>query len=150
MIKLKLTFLFLVAITLFGCVSIQTKSMVSKEGEISREWVEEGITDNYIFARGMGAADQKLDNKTQKMATSRNSAIVSAQYNMLSILKGVKLEGGIVVEKAIETDSMIKTNIDSAIKGAQVVKTEWTSDDGCIVILRLAKKNLKEMGIKII
>ncbi|MBI4802784.1 MAG: hypothetical protein HY796_09715 [Elusimicrobia bacterium] len=65
-----------------------------KEGEIDREWVEEGITSEYIFARGIGAADQTLENKTQRMATSRNAAVVSAQYNTLSLLKGVKLEGG--------------------------------------------------------
>ncbi len=116
--------------------------------EIDREWVEQGVTKNYVFARGIGAADQTLENKTQKMATSRNSAIVNAQYNMLSVVKGVKLEGGIT-EKAIETDSMLATTIDTAIKSAQVVRSEWTSDDGCIVILQLSKKALKKMGLKI-
>ena len=147
---LKNSVLFLIVIGfLAGCVSMQNKSTVSKQGEIEKEWVEEGITDNYIFARGIGAADQQLTNKTQRMATSRNAAIVNAQYNMLSILKGVQLEGGIAVSKAIETDSDLKTNIDASIKLAQVVRTDWTSDDGCVVILRLPKKALKEMGVKI-
>ena len=132
-----------------GCASMQDKGVVSKTGEIEREWVEEGVTDNYVFARGIGAADQTLENKTQKMATSRNASIVNAQYNMLSIIKGVKLEGGITVEKALETDSSISTKIDAAIKGAQVVRSEWTSDDGCVVILRLPKKALKEMGLNV-
>lgn len=133
-----------------GCASSSDKGTVSKAGEIQREWVEEGITDNFIFARGIGAADQKLENKTQKMATSRNAAIVNAQYNMLSLIKGVKLEGGITVEKAIETDSVLATNIDATIKGAQVVRSEWTADDGCVIILRLGKKALKDMGLKMI
>lgn len=133
----------------FGCASMQDKGVVSKSGEIEREWVEEGVTDNYVFARGIGAADQALQNKTQKMATSRNASIVNAQYNMLSIIKGVKLEGGITVEKALETDSSISTKIDAAIKGAQVVRSEWTADDGCVVILRLPKKSLKEMGLNV-
>lgn len=138
----------LVSILFYGCASSPEKGTVSKSGEIEREWVEEGITDNYVFARGIGAADQALENKTQKMATSRNSAIVNAQYNMLSLVKGVNLEGGITVEKAIETDSVLATNINAAIKGAQVVKSEWTSDDGCVIVLRLAKKSLKDMGLK--
>jgi hypothetical protein len=146
---LKFICLFLLLVSLFGCSSMQTKGMVSKEGEINREWIEEGITDNYIFARGIGAADQKLENKTQRLATSRNAAIVGAQYNMLSIIKGVSLQGGIVIEKAMETDSAISATVNSAIKGAQVVKTEWTADDGCVVILRLSKKALKDMGVKI-
>ena len=141
----------LAGVALFnGCASNPNKGTVSKAGEIQREWVEEGITDNYIFARGIGAADQKLENKTQKMATSRNAAIVGAQYNMLSIIKGVKLEGGITVEKAMETDSVLATSIDATIKGAQVVRSEWTADDGCVVILRLGKKALKDMGLKMI
>lgn len=139
----------LMVVLVAGCASVQDRGMVSKEGEIAREWVEEGITDNYIFARGIGAADQTLENKTQKMATSRNAAIVNAQYNMLSLIKGVTLEGGITVEKAIETDSNITTNINAAIKSAQVVRSEWTADDGCVVVLRLSKKALKEMGLKI-
>ncbi|MCX5781861.1 MAG: hypothetical protein NT145_04050 [Elusimicrobia bacterium] len=137
------------AVVCFGCASAPDKGTVSDKGDIQREWVEQGITDNFIFARGIGAADQKMDNKTQKMATSRNAAIVSAQYNMLSLVKGVKLEGGITVEKAMETDSVIATSIDASIKGAQVVRSEWTSDDGCVVIIRLSKKTLKEMGLKL-
>ena len=134
----------------YGCASSPDKGTVSKDGEIDREWVEQGVTKNFIFARGIGAADQKLENKTQKMATSRNSAIVNAQYNMLSVIKGVNLEGGITVEKAIETDSVLATSINAAIKGAQVVRSEWTADDGCVIILRLSKKALKEMGLKVV
>ena len=138
------------AVLLAGCGSMQEKGTVSKAGEIEREWVEEGVTDNYVFSRGIGAADQTMDNKTQKMATSRNAAIVNAQYNMLSLVKGVKLEGGITVEKAMETDSMLATSIDASIKGAQVIKSEWTADDGCVVNLRLSKKSLKDMGLKML
>lgn len=138
-----------IAMAVSGCSSSQEKGTVSGAGEIEREWVEEGITKNYIFARGMGAADQTLENKTQRMATSRNASIVNGQYNMLSFLKGVTLEGGITVEKAIETDSVLATKINAVLKGAQVVRTEWTSDDGCIVVLRLPKTALKEAGVKL-
>lgn len=141
---------FLMSLIIISCKSSPDKGTVSKTGEIEREWVEEGVTKNYIFARGIGAADQTLENKTQRMATSRNAAIVNAQYNMLSIIKGVQLEGGITVEKAIETDSILATKIDALIKGAQVVRTEWTSDDGCVVVIRLSKSALKDMGLKIV
>ncbi len=145
----KLLFAAAVAVLAAGCSSSPDKGTVSSSGEIEREWVEEGVTKNYIFARGIGAADQTLENKTQRMATSRNAAIVNGQYNMLSFVKGVNLEGGITVEKAIETDSVLATKIDAVIKGAQVVRTEWTADDGCVVILRLPKKALKDAGIKL-
>jgi hypothetical protein len=68
---------------------------------------------------------------------------------MLSMVKGLDLTGGIKVSKAIETDSELQTKIDAAIKGAEIVKSEWTNDDGCLVTLRLDKKRLEEMmGIK--
>src|SRR3989339_1156994 len=146
----KLIFVAVVAVIAAGCGSSPDKGTVANTGEIEREWVEEGITKNYVFARGIGAAEQTLENKTQRMATSRNASIVNAQYNMLSIIKGVKLEGGITVEKAIETDSVLATSIDATIKGAQVVRSEWTADDGCVIIIRLGKKSLKDMGLKMI
>ncbi len=35
------------------------------------------------------------------------------------------------------------------IRGAEVVKTEWTNDEGCVVTLRLDKKRLETaMGVK--
>jgi hypothetical protein len=148
---MKTTFaLITVMLLAWGCGSSPDKGTVSAKGDIEREWVEEGITKNFVFARGIGAADQTLENKTQRMATSRNASIVNAQYNMLSFIKGVDLEGGITVEKAIETDSVLATKIDSVIKGAQVVRTEWTSDDGCVIILRLSKKALKDAGLKLV
>jgi len=145
----KMLFVAVAALVVAGCASSTQKGTVSSSGEIEKEWVEEGMTKNYVFARGMGAADQTLENKTQRMATSRNASIVNGQYNMLSFLKGVTLEGGITVEKAIETDSVLATKISAVIKGAQVVRTEWTSDDGCIIVLRLSKKSLKESGLKL-
>jgi len=68
---------------------------------------------------------------------------------MLSVVKGVKLEGGITVEKAIETDSVLATSVNDTIKGAMLVRTNWTNDDGCVVTIRLSKKSLKEAGLKI-
>jgi hypothetical protein len=138
------------AVLVFGCASAPDKGKVNKTGDIEREWVEQGEFNGYIYATGIGAADQTMENKTQKMATSKNSAIVNAQYNMLSVLKGVQLEGGITVEKAIETDSILATSVNDKIKGAQLVRTNWTNDDGCVVTIRISKKALKEMGLKLI
>lgn len=139
------------AVVLFACAcaSAPDKAVI-KDGEIDREWVEEGITSKNIFARGIGAADQTLENKTQRMATSRNAAVVNAQYNMLSLVKGVQLEGGVTVEKAIETDSVLATKIDGVIKGAQIVRSGWSNDDGCIVSLKLSKDALKATGLQIV
>src|SRR5262249_23324338 len=133
---------------LFAAACGGSKSYV-KKGEIEKTLDQEAIKKNYIEAIGIGAADASLSNSTQRRATSRNAAIVGAQYEMLSMIKGVELEGGIRVEKAMETDSVLQTKIDEAIKGAEIIKSEWTNDDGCLVTLRLDKKRLQDMmGVK--
>ena len=120
-----------------------------KRGELEKTLDQEAVGKKFIEAVGIGAADSALTNTTQRKATSRNAAIVAAQYEMLSMVKGLDLEGGIRVEKAVETDSVLQTKIDAAIKGAEIVKSEWTNDDGCVVTMRLDKKRLQDMmGIK--
>jgi len=120
-----------------------------KNGEISKTLDEQAVQKNYIESIGIGAADATLQNSTQRRATSRNAAIVAAQYEMLSMIKGIDLQGGIRVEKAMETDSVLQTKVDAAIKGAEIVKTEWTNDDGCVVTVHLEKRRLQDMmGVK--
>ena len=67
----RLMFAVVVAVLAAGCSSSPEKGTVASSGEIEREWVEEGITKNYIFARGIGAADQTLENKTQRIHRER-------------------------------------------------------------------------------
>lgn len=136
-----------VVILLGACAG---KRGIVEKGEISRTIEQKAFHKDYIEAIGIGAADQTIDNKTQRLATSRNAAIVAAQYEMLSMIKGIQLEGGITVERAMETDSVLATKINAEIKGAEIAKTEWTSDDGCVVTLRLPKKRLKMLGLKIV
>jgi hypothetical protein len=130
------------AAALSACSS--NKSYV-KKGEIDKTLDQEAFHKSYIETIGIGAADSTMTNTTQRKATSRDAAVVQGQYEMLSVIKGLNLEGGIVVEKAMETDSKLTTSINEAIKGAEVVKTEWTNDDGCVVILRLNKKRFQEL-----
>src|SRR6267142_2588664 len=82
-----------------------------KSGEIRKTIDQEAIKSKYIETIGIGAADSSLTNNTQRKATSRNAAIVQAQYEMLSIIKGIQVEGGITVERAIETDSHLETSV---------------------------------------
>jgi len=64
------------------------------------------------------------------------------------MVKGVELEGGIRVDQALEKDSSLTTRLKETIRGAEVLKTEFTSDNGCVVTLRLPKKRLaKLMGV---
>lgn len=127
---------------LVGCARVPSK--VGKEGEIKKT-IDMPPHSDFIETIGIGAADKNLTNTTQRRALSREAAIVRAQYEMLSIIKALQLTGEITVEMAMTTNSRLKAEIDTLIKGAEVVKTEWTSDDGAVVTLRLEKKRLDKI-----
>ena len=102
----------------------------------------------YVEAIGIGASDPSLTSDTQRKALARDAAIVKAQYEMLSMIKGVELEGGVTVDRALETDSSLEARVKDTIKGAEVLKSEFTADNGCVVTLRLPKNRLaKLMGV---
>lgn len=134
---------FALSINIIGCGS-GVKTHV-KGGELSQTMGGETQDSDFIQSIGIGAADQTMDNKTQRMATSRNAAIAMAQFEMVTVIKGIQVEGGISVSKAMETNSDISTKVNQSVKGAEIVKTEWTADDGCVVTLRLSKKRLAQM-----
>jgi len=144
--KISVVFVLGMIVPFIGCGS---KDTYVKKGEISQTIEQQTERSRYFEAIGIGAADSTLTNATQRKATSRDAAIVQAQYEMLSYIKGVQLEGGHTVERAIETDSKLETYLKEMIRGSEVVKTEWTKDDGCVVRLRLDKKKLDASGLKV-
>ncbi|MHB2025063.1 MAG: hypothetical protein ACYCPQ_00285 [Elusimicrobiota bacterium] len=102
----------------------------------------------YLEAIGIGASDPTLPTETQRKALSRDAAIVKAQYELLSMVKGVELDGGVTVKQALESDSTLQARLDSVIRGAEIVKSEFTADNGCVVTMRLPKSRLKKlMGV---
>src|ERR1700758_106864 len=82
----------------------------------------------FVESIGIGASDPKLATDTQRKALARDAAIVKAQYELLSMVKGVTLQGGIRVDRAMESDSTLETKILQTIQGAEVVKSEFTAD----------------------
>lgn len=120
------------------------KDRATADGQIKRLW--DSVSDKaFIRTRGIGAANDKFNNKTQRMATAREAALVNARYEMLTIIKGAHLEGGITVSQAMEKDSDLKALVDRLIRGAEEIKTEWLQDDGCVVTLELKRDAVKKM-----
>jgi hypothetical protein len=137
----------LAAIAIFaGCNSVSSKV---KKGQVEGTIDQSPNQSNYVEAIGIGASDPTLQSDTQRKALARDAAIVKAQYEMLSMVKGVQLEGGVTVQQAIETNSTLEASLKDAIRGAEIVKSEFTSDNGCVVTIRIPKKRLEElMGVK--
>lgn len=106
---------------------------------------QEPVEKRYVIAIGIGGSDPALLSDTQRKALSRDAAIVKAQYEMLSMVKGVTLKGGVKVERAIESNSVLEANMVEAIRGAEIVKSEFTSDNGCVVTLRIPRARLEKL-----
>ena len=96
----------------------------------------------YYETIGIGASDPVLATETQRRSLARDAAIVKAQYELLSMIKGVELVGGYKISKAISVDSSLETRVKNSIRGAEVLKSEFTTDGGCVVTLRLPKDRL--------
>ncbi|MDD5657985.1 MAG: hypothetical protein PHF00_12110, partial [Elusimicrobia bacterium] len=92
---------------------------------------------------GIGASDPALSTETQRKALARDAAIVKAQYEMLSLIKGVQIEGGVTVDRALEVESRLEAKLLQTIRGASIMKSEFTKDNGCVVTLRLPKEKLE-------
>jgi hypothetical protein len=116
-----------------------------KGGKVQDTLSQEADKGKYIESIGIGAADPTLPTETQRRALSRDAAIVKSQYEMLSMVKGVEIEGGITVSRAMEKDSTLEAKLKETIRGAEIVKTEFTKDDGAVVTLRVLKKRLETM-----
>lgn len=142
---------FVMAVVALGLLAgCGTKSAALKDGELKQTIEQQEDMGKYIEVMGIGAADPAMKTATQRKASSRNAAVVDAEFQMVKKLNGVTVTGGVTVEKAMQTDSAIKTSVDSMVKGMETVKTEWASDDGCIVTMRLSKAIIeKQLGIKL-
>jgi hypothetical protein len=146
----KVRYFVMAAVALGVLAGCGPSSNAIKNGELQQTIEQTQDQGKFIEVMGIGAADPNMKTATQRKASSRNAATVDAEFQMVKKLKGVTVSGGITIEKAMETDSKIATTVNDMVKGMETVKTEWTSDDGCVVTMRLAKNIIeKQMGIKL-
>ncbi|UPT75543.1 MAG: hypothetical protein M0D55_07665 [Elusimicrobiota bacterium] len=132
----------LAASLMTGCGGVQSR--VTK-GVVQTTINQDPDKGGYIEAIGIGASDPDLESDTQRKSLARDAAIVKAQYELLAMVKGVELEGGYTIERAIEEDSNLESRVHASIQGAEILKSEFTADNGCVVTMRLPKSRLKEM-----
>jgi len=136
---LSIIMIFAIVTIISGCGS---GSKYLEDGKVKNTIDQTNELDRYIIAIGLGAPSKDVTETIQRKATSRNAAIVAAQYDLVGRIKGVKIEGGVTIQKAMETDSKISAVVNDSIMGAETTKTEWTADDGCVVTMRVDKEKL--------
>ncbi|MFA6030634.1 MAG: hypothetical protein WC969_12325 [Elusimicrobiota bacterium] len=137
------------AVLVCAFVAVGCGKKMVKDGRVTDTIKQDMVKGSYIEAIGIGASDPALPTDTQRKALARDAAIVKAQYELLTLVKGVQIEGGITVERAMETDSKLQATVKECIKGAEIVNTEFTKDGGAVVTLHLPKVRLEQMmGVK--
>ncbi|MBI4348590.1 MAG: hypothetical protein HY553_17245 [Elusimicrobia bacterium] len=116
-----------------------------KQGRVAETINQAPDRRSFVEAIGIGASDPALPTETQRKSLARDAAIVKAQFELLSMLKGVSLEGGISIQRALEVDSTLEAKLKETIKGAEIVNSEFTSDNGCVVTIRLPKHRIEDL-----
>lgn len=129
------------AVFLSACSSVRPRVVAGRVPDVIDEKPDARA---YYETIGIGAADPALPTETQRRSLARDAAIVKAQYELLAMVKGVELVGGYKVSRAISVDSSLESRVRDSIRGAEVLKSEFTSDGGCVVTLRLPKDRLAE------
>lgn len=116
-----------------------------KGGQIKQEWASLDDT-KFVRARGIGAAPRDGKDATQRKGMARNAALVSARYELLGRLKGLKLEGGLTVAQLMQTDSAIQERAENVIRGAEEASVEWTADGGAVVVLQVPRSAIEGLA----
>lgn len=114
------------------------------KGQVSDVWSAQSSKE-FVKVRGIGVAPQGTKGSTLKRGLARNAALVSARYELASLLKGVRLQGGLSVASLVEKDSKIKETMDQIISGAEEELTEFTADDGCVILVSISRAKIEKM-----
>ncbi|MFA5161315.1 MAG: hypothetical protein WC421_03630 [Elusimicrobiales bacterium] len=143
--KTRLVAAALLAAALAGC-SGGLKSAVVK-GELAPAFADTKVDKNYLWVRGIAAANPEHTSKTQRMAMSREAAIANGYQRAVEYIKGAGVIAQARVIDAVSRDSTLETRVNGAVRGAEVFSSEYMSDDGCTVIIRLPRSALSGLGI---
>lgn len=132
----------LVVVLLSGCAGAPPRA--TRGGKVLDIW--SGIsTKEFIRVRGMGTVPGQTVGQVARRGASRNSALVGARYQLLALVQGVKLEGGITLSQLMEQDSLIKEIANEIVAGGEEVLVEWLPDDGCVVTLELQRARVERL-----
>lgn len=141
----KLLVLLLLACGLCACTH-SLKSAV-KDGAIAPAFNDTLLTSDYLWVRGLGAANPAHTTDSQRRIMSREAAIAHAYQRATEVLYGADLQSHVQVVDALSVGSTIDSSAKGVIGQMELVSTEYLQDGGCTVVMRLARERLKKAGI---
>lgn len=137
--------LFLAVCGLCACTH-SLKSAV-KNGSIAPTFNDTLLTSDYLWIRGLGAANPAHTSDSQRRIMSREAAIAHAYQRATEVLYGAQLDSHVQVVDAVSVGSTIDSSASGVIQQMELVSTEYLEDGGCTVIMRLSRQQLKQAGL---
>lgn len=132
-----------------ACLCACTHSLKSavKNGQIAPSFNDTLLTSDYLWVRGLGAANPAHTTDSQRRIMSREAAIAHAYQRATEVLYGATLESHVQVIDAVSVGSSIDSSATGLVQQMELVSTEYLDDGGCTVIMRLSRERLKQAGI---
>ena len=129
------------------CACSHSLKSAVKGGVIAPAFNDTLLTGDYLWVRGLGAANPSHTSDSQRRIMSREAAIAHAYQRATEVLYGTHLESNVQVVDAISVGSTIDSSANGVIGQMELVSTEYLEDGGCTVIMRLARERLKKAGL---
>lgn len=105
---------------------------VDKVGQGNIDW-----SAGYIEAVGIGALPEKLAGKINARPIALREAKENALRNLLEIIKGAQVDSAKTVKDVTAGDNIIDTQVNSLVKGAEVVDYQYLPDGSAEVKMRM-------------
>lgn len=129
------------AVLLSGCAGVPRST---EHGEIKSVWSQIS-TKEFVRVRGIGAVPDGTLGQTARRGASRNASLVAARYELLALVKGVKLEGGVSIGQLMVNSDVVREIANDLVRGGEEVQTEWLADDGAVTTLELRRSTVERL-----
>ena len=137
---------FVIALCCLGACTSGLKS-AAKNGVLAPEFNDTLLTGDYLWVRGLGAANPAHTTDSQRRIMSREAAIAHAYQRASEVLYGAQLESHVQVVDALSVGSTIDSSSNGLISQMELVSTQYLEDGGCTVVMRLSRQRLKQAGL---
>jgi len=90
-----------------------------------------------IIVTGSGAPNLKSKSPSQARLSAERAAKMDAYRNALEVVKGLKIKSSLTIEKAMQGDKTIATQVQGVIRGGKEKGKKYYDDGGVDIILEI-------------
>jgi hypothetical protein len=116
-------------------VSAQTST-----GVTPTDMIDGGVnwTRQIIYGKGVGVAPPSAESAEHGRAQAIEAALVVARRELLSIVRGVRIDGASTVQDAMDANSVLESRMPGVVRGAQLVEVRELGGGAVEVTVALA------------